>query len=117
MVLESWMRLSIHGLNNSGPQKYGEQARISEKSSAKNSSTTSYLLVYSSYLLGFIRNKVHQSSMAVKNEHPERYGGWLNELDSPGVTPNKVNELNDIMEISSLTENLKQCYYQDYKGR
>ena len=50
--------------------------------------------------------------------HPESFknGWWLSELDSLGVTPNKVNELNDISEISSLTENLKQCYYQDYKG-
>lgn len=55
--------------------------------------------------------------MAIENEHPERYEWWLNELDSLGITPNKVNELNDINEISSLTENLKQRYYQDYKSR
>jgi hypothetical protein len=55
--------------------------------------------------------------MATKNEHPERYGWWLNELYSLGITPNKVNELNDIKEISNLTENLKQCYYQDYKSQ
>ena len=55
--------------------------------------------------------------MATKNEHPERYGWWLNELETLGVAPNKVNELNDINEISDLTENLKQCYYQDYKSR
>ena len=53
--------------------------------------------------------------MAIKSEHPEKYGWWLNELGSLGVTPNKVNELNDINEISNLAENLKQCYYQDYK--
>ena len=51
--------------------------------------------------------------MATKNEHPERYGWWLSELCSLGVTPNKVNELNDIKEISNLAENLKQSYYVD----
>lgn len=56
-------------------------------------------------------------NMAIKNEHPERYGWWLNELHSLGVTPNKTNELNDINEISNLAENLKQCYYQDYKSQ
>ena len=55
--------------------------------------------------------------MAIKSDHPEKYGWWLNELGSLGVTPNKVNELNDINEISNLAENLKQCYYQDYKSR
>lgn len=55
--------------------------------------------------------------MATKSEHPEKYGWWLNELVSLGITPNKVNELNDINEISNLTENLKQCHYQDYKSK
>jgi hypothetical protein len=52
--------------------------------------------------------------MATKSEHPDRYGWWLNELYSLGVAPNKLNALNDIKEISNLTENLKQCCYQDY---
>jgi len=91
--------------------------RFSENPVLRMSSTTPHLFVYRSYLSAFIRNKVHQSNMAIENEHPERYEWWLNELDSLGVTPNKVNELNDINEISSLTENLKQRYYQDYKSR
>jgi hypothetical protein len=40
---------------------------------------------------------------------------WLNELESLGVSPKVRNELNDIQEISSLTENLKQIFYQAYK--
>jgi hypothetical protein len=55
--------------------------------------------------------------MATKDEHPERYGWWLNELNTLGVAPNKLNELNDINEVSNLAENLKQCYYQDYKSK
>jgi len=44
--------------------------------------------------------------VALKTEHPEKYGWWLNELGSR-VSPTKVNELNDINEISNLAENSK----------
>ena len=54
--------------------------------------------------------------MATKNEHTESYGWWLNELDSLGVTAKKTNELNDINEISNLTQNLKQDLYREYKS-
>jgi hypothetical protein len=37
--------------------------------------------------------------MATKNEHPERFGWWLNELESLGVSPKR-------QEVSNLTENL-----------
>jgi hypothetical protein len=40
---------------------------------------------------------------------------WLNELDSLGVKPKKINILNDIQELGSLTDNIKQTFYQDYK--
>ena len=54
--------------------------------------------------------------MATKNEHPEKYGWWLNELESLGVSPKILSsELNDIQEASTLTENLKQVFYQEYK--
>jgi len=55
--------------------------------------------------------------MATKNEYTDRYGWWLNELYSLGVTPNKVNELNDINELRNLAQNLKECFYQDYKSK
>jgi hypothetical protein len=29
--------------------------------------------------------------MAIKSDHPEKYGWWLNELGSLDVTPNEVN--------------------------
>jgi hypothetical protein len=55
--------------------------------------------------------------MATKEEHPERYGWWLNELESLGISANKINELNDLNEISSLAENIKRGFYQKYESR
>jgi hypothetical protein len=46
--------------------------------------------------------------MAAKDEHPERYGWWLNELESLGISAKRINELNDLKEISTLAENMKR---------
>jgi hypothetical protein len=51
--------------------------------------------------------------MAAKDEHPERYGWWLNELESLGIGSKRINELNDLKEISSLAENIKQGFYTE----
>ncbi|MGN6630651.1 MAG: hypothetical protein ACTHKP_00210 [Nitrososphaeraceae archaeon] len=53
--------------------------------------------------------------MAIKNECPEKYDWWLNELESLGVSVKVLNDLNNIQEVSELTENLKQTFYQEYK--
>ena len=53
--------------------------------------------------------------MSTEKEYSDRYGWWLNELDSLGIVPKKTNELNDKQEISDLSENIKQILYQDYK--
>jgi hypothetical protein len=53
--------------------------------------------------------------MATKQENPLEDNWWLNELESLGVSPKVRNELNDIQETSSLTENQKQIFYQAYK--
>ena len=54
--------------------------------------------------------------MATKDEYPERYNWWVNELESLGIsTTKKKKVLNDKTEISNLTENIKQTLYQDYK--
>jgi hypothetical protein len=50
--------------------------------------------------------------MATKQENPQEDNWWLNGLESLGVSPKVRNELNDIQETSSLTENLKQIFYQ-----
>jgi len=48
-------------------------------------------------------------------EHPERYGWWINELESLGINVKKINEFNDLDEIRDLTEIIKQDKYLDYK--
>ena len=55
--------------------------------------------------------------MATRNEHPEKYDWWLSDLESLGISPKTLNDLNDKREVSELTENLKQTYYQEYKSR
>jgi hypothetical protein len=53
--------------------------------------------------------------MATRREHPERYGWWINELESLGVGVKKTNEFNDLKEIRSLADIIKQGLYQDYE--
>ena len=53
--------------------------------------------------------------MAKGREHPERYGWWINELESLGVGVKKTNEFNDLKEIRSLADIIKQGFYQDYE--
>jgi hypothetical protein len=38
------------------------------------------------------------------SEHPERLSWWINELESLGLSVKKINEFNDLDEISSLAE-------------
>jgi hypothetical protein len=53
--------------------------------------------------------------MATRREHPERYGWWINELDSLGVGVKRTNEFNNLREIRSLVENIKHDLYQHDK--
>jgi len=53
--------------------------------------------------------------MATVIEHPERFGWWINELESLGLSVKKTNEFNDLDEIRDLTEIIKQDKYIDYK--
>jgi hypothetical protein len=52
--------------------------------------------------------------MATMEEHPERYGWWIDELESLGLSVKKINELNDLKEIRDLAEIIKQDKYIDY---
>jgi len=54
--------------------------------------------------------------MATMIEHPERYGWWINELESLGLSVKKINEFNDLNEIRDLAENIKEDKYIDYKA-
>ena len=53
--------------------------------------------------------------MAIRKEYPERYDWWLSESESLGVSAKVLNDLNNIQEVSDLTENLKQSFYEEYK--
>jgi len=53
--------------------------------------------------------------MTTRREHPERYGWWINELESLGVGVKKTNEFNDLKEIRSLAEIIKYHYYHYYQ--
>ena len=54
--------------------------------------------------------------MATTREHPERYGWWINELDSLGIRVKRKNEFNNLREIRSLVENIKHDLYQHDKS-
>ena len=54
--------------------------------------------------------------MATKDEHPERYGWWINELNSLGIEPKRIHEMDDLQEICNITHRLKETYFQYYKS-
>lgn len=54
--------------------------------------------------------------MVEAREHLERYGWWINELESLGLSIKKTNEFNDLKEMRSLTQIIKQTIYRDYKA-
>jgi hypothetical protein len=49
-----------------------------------------------------------------KAEDPEKYGWWLNELESLGIDILDKNGLNNCKEASDLTAAVKQTLYEDY---
>jgi hypothetical protein len=49
-----------------------------------------------------------------KIENPEKYGWWLNELESLGVNTLEKIGLNNHKEASDLAEAVKQTLYEDY---
>ena len=55
-----------------------------------------------------------RSICMAKNEHPERYSWWLNELGSLGISTLDKDGLNNSKEASDLTEAVKQTLYEDY---
>jgi hypothetical protein len=54
--------------------------------------------------------------MVAAREHLERYGWWINELESLSLSIKKTNEFNDLKEMRRLTQIIKQSIYLDYKG-
>lgn len=60
---------------------------------------------------------IKRDNTSIKEDFPEKYSWWLNELDSLGLAVKKANGFNDIREVSSLADNIKQVLFQDYKTR
>ena len=55
--------------------------------------------------------------MMTSNEHPEKYGWWMNELKSLGLTVDTENEeLIDIRRLESLADEAKQLLVHEYKN-
>ena len=51
-----------------------------------------------------------------QDEHPEKNGWWINELESLGVdTEDNRNELKDKQDNSDLVEAIKQEFMEQYK--
>jgi hypothetical protein len=49
-------------------------------------------------------------------EHPEKNGWWLNELESIGVdTKDNSDELNDKQNKGNLVESIKQSFIEEYE--
>jgi len=48
-------------------------------------------------------------------EYLDKKQWWLNELESLGVGVKETNEFNDLKEVRSLAEIMKQGFYQDYE--
>jgi hypothetical protein len=52
----------------------------------------------------------------ILQEHPEKNGWWINELESLGVdTKNNANELKYKQDNSELVEAIKQMIIEEYK--
>ncbi len=55
------------------------------------------------------------SSEIIEKEHIEKKEYLKNELKSLGIEPKRKDQLNDNEELQSLSDNIKQAMFQDYK--
>jgi hypothetical protein len=51
-----------------------------------------------------------------QDEHLESYGRWTNELNSLGVEPERMKDIDDLQEPCSITQMLKETLFQYYKA-
>jgi hypothetical protein len=58
---------------------------------------------------------INSLNTSTRKESHEKYSWWIKELESLGIAVNKINEFNNIKEVSSLAKNIKQMLFQDYK--
>ena len=56
--------------------------------------------------------------MTTRNEYPEKYAWWINELKSLGIKQDEKNEESgDIEEVENLTDDVKQLFIHDYRDQ
>jgi hypothetical protein len=54
--------------------------------------------------------------MTTRNEYPEKYAWWINELKSLGIKQDEKNEESrDIEAVENLTDDVKQLFIHDYR--
>jgi hypothetical protein len=58
---------------------------------------------------------MHVCARVFSKEHLDKEDYWHGELRSLGIEPKRKDLANDKEELASLTDNLKQTMYQDYK--
>jgi hypothetical protein len=52
--------------------------------------------------------------MTTRNEYPEKYAWWINELKSLGIKQDEKNEESrDIQAVENLTDDVKQLFIHD----
>jgi hypothetical protein len=54
--------------------------------------------------------------MATKDEHPEKFGWWISELNSLGVNTETLRS-GGVQAIENLTDDVKQSFIHEYKTR
>ena len=54
--------------------------------------------------------------LPTKDQYPERYGWWINELHSLGIEPGRISEMDDLQELCNTTQRLKETFFQHYKS-
>ncbi len=55
------------------------------------------------------------SSEVFEKEHVEKKEYLKNELKSLGIEPKRKDQINDNEELQTLSDNIKQAMFQDYK--
>jgi hypothetical protein len=55
------------------------------------------------------------TSEIFEKEHADRKEYLKNELKSLGIEPKRKDQINDNEELQSLSDNIKQAMFQDYK--
>jgi hypothetical protein len=56
--------------------------------------------------------------MTTRNEYPEKYAWWINELKSLGIKQDEKNEeLRDIHALENLADDVKQLFNHDYRDQ